>query len=83
MIRTVARTLSPEDLEPLVLRDPTTTELLSDQADVAKVFGDTLLHLGGQPDYPPPRTSSTKSCPAPPNARPKTTTCHLCPGRSF
>ena len=47
----VARTLCPKDLEPLVVRDPTTKELLSDPADVAKVYGDTLLHLGGHPDY--------------------------------
>ena len=54
MKSTVARTLRPKDLEPLVLKDPTTKELLSDPADVATVFGDTLLHLGGQPDYTPP-----------------------------
>ena len=55
MKSTVARTLCPKDPEPLVVRDPTTKELLSDPADVAKVFGDTLLHLGGQPElYPPP-----------------------------
>ena len=52
--RTVARTLCPKDLAPLVVRDPATKELLSDPADVAKVFGDTLLHLGGHPDYAPP-----------------------------
>ena len=80
MKTTVARTLCPKDLEPLVVRDPTTKELLSDQADVAKVFGDTLLHLGGHPDYaPPPRTSSTRSCPTRPHAPflPRTTTCLL------
>ena len=54
MKTTVARTLCPKDLEPLVVRDPATKELLSDLADVAKVFGDTLLHLGGHPDYAPP-----------------------------
>ena len=53
MKTTVARTLCPKDLEPLVVRDPATKELLSDPADVAKVFGDTLLHLGGHPDYAP------------------------------
>ena len=52
---TVARTLCPKDLEPLVVRDPATKELLSDPADVAKVYGDTLLHLGGHPDYAPPQ----------------------------
>ena len=55
MKTTVARTLCPKDLEPLVFRDPATKELLSDPADVAKVFGDTLLHLGGHPDYAPPQ----------------------------
>ena len=54
MKSTVARTLCPKDLEPLVVRDPATKELLSDPADVAKVYGDTLLHLGGHPDYAPP-----------------------------
>ena len=53
MKSTVARTLWPKDLEPLVVRDPVTKELLSDPADVAKVSGDTLLHLGGHPDYAP------------------------------
>ena len=53
MKTTVACTLCPKDLEPLVVRDPATKELLSDPADVAKVFGDTLLHLGGHPDYAP------------------------------
>ena len=52
---TVARTLCPKDLEPLVVRDPATKELLSDPADGAKAFGDTLLHLGGHPDYAPPK----------------------------
>ena len=42
----VARTLCPKDLEPLVVKDPNTQKLLSDPADVPKVFGDTLLHLG-------------------------------------
>ena len=51
----VARTLCPKDLEPLAVRDPATKELLSDPADVAKVYGDTLLHLGGHPDYAPPQ----------------------------
>ena len=77
MKTTVARTLCPKDLEPLVVRDPATKELLSDPADVAKVFGDTLLHLGGHADYaPPPRTSSTRSCPTRPHAPflPRTTT---------
>ena len=77
MKTTVARTLCPKDLEPLVVRDPATKELLSDLADVAKVFGDTLLHLGGHRDYaPPPRTSSTRSCPTRPHAPflPRTTT---------
>ena len=55
MKSTVACTLCPKDLEPLVVKDPNTNELLSDQADVAKVFGDTLLHVGGQPDYTPPQ----------------------------
>ena len=55
MKSTVARTLCPKDLEPLVVKDPNTKELLSDPADVAKGFGDTLLHLGGQPDYIPPQ----------------------------
>ena len=45
MKTTVACTLCPKDLEPLVVRDPATKELLNDPADVAKVFGDTLLHL--------------------------------------
>ena len=85
MKSTVARTLSPKDVQPLVVKDSTTKELLSDPGDVAKLFGDTLLLLGGQPDYTPLRTSSTKSCPTPPQALflPKTTTYHLCPGRSF
>ena len=55
MKSTVARTLCPKYLEPLVVRDPATKELLSDPADVAKVYGDTLLHLGGHPDYAPPQ----------------------------
>ena len=55
MKSTVARTLCPKDLEPLVVKDPNTKELLSDPADVAKLFGDTLLHLGRQPDYIPPQ----------------------------
>ena len=55
MKSTVARTLCPKDLEPLVVRDPATKELLSDPADVAKVYGDTLLHLGGHPAYAPPK----------------------------
>ena len=55
MKSTVARTLCPKDLEPVVLKDPKTQELLSDRADVAKVFGDTLLHLCGHPDYTPPQ----------------------------
>ena len=38
MKSTVARTLCPKDLEPLVVRDPATKELLSDPADVAKDF---------------------------------------------
>ena len=54
MKSTVARTLCPKDLEPLVVKAPNTQELLSDPADVAKVFWDTLLHLGGHPDYTPP-----------------------------
>ena len=37
MESTVARTLCPKDLEPLVVRDPATKERLSDPADVAKV----------------------------------------------
>ena len=53
MKSTVARTLCPKGLEPLVVKDSNTKELLSDQADVAKAFGDTLLHLGGHPDYTP------------------------------
>ena len=52
---TVACTLCPKDLEPLVVKDTNTQELLSDPADVAKVFGDTLLHLGSHPDYTPPQ----------------------------
>ena len=70
MKSTVARTLCPKDLEPLVVRDPATKELLSDPADVAKVFGDTLLHLGGHPDYAPPQDfveevlSHSPTCPA-------------------
>ena len=55
MKSTVARTLCPKDLEPLVVRDPATKELLSDPADVAKVIGDTLLHLGGHPGFTPPQ----------------------------
>ena len=55
MKSTVARTPCPKDLEPLVVRDPATKELLSDPADVARVFGDTLLHLGGHQDYAPPQ----------------------------
>ena len=77
MKTTVACTLCPKDLEPLVVRDPATKELLSDPADVAKVSGDILLHLGGHPDYaPPPRTSSTRSSPTRPHAPflPRTTT---------
>ena len=76
MKSTVARTLCPKDLEPLVVRDPATKELLSDPANVAKLFGDTLLHLGGHPDYAPPGTSSTRSCPTRPHAPflPRTTT---------
>ena len=54
MNSTVACTLCAKDLEPLVVRDPTTKELLSNLADVAKVYGDTLLHLGGHQDYAPP-----------------------------
>ena len=54
MKSTVAHTLCQKDLEPLVVRDPTTKELLSDPADAAKVYGDTLLHLGGLPVYAPP-----------------------------
>ena len=55
MKSTVARTLCPKDLEPRVVKDPNTQELLSDPADVAKVFcGDTMLHLGGHSDYTPP-----------------------------
>ena len=53
MKSTVARTLCPKEKEPLVVRDPATKKLLSDPADVAKVYGDTLLHLGGHPDYTP------------------------------
>ena len=52
---TVACTLCLKDLEPLVVRNPATKELLSDLADVAKVYGDTLLHVGGHPDYAPPQ----------------------------
>ena len=55
MKSTVARTLCPKDLEPLVVKNPNTGELLNDPADVAKFFWDTLLHLGGHPDYSPPR----------------------------
>ena len=55
MKSTVARTLCPKDLEPLVVRHPATKEVLSDPADVAKVLGDTLLHLGEHPDYAPPK----------------------------
>ena len=80
MKSTVACTLCPKDLEPLVVRDPATKELLSDPADVAKVYGDTLLHLGGHPDYaPPPMTSSKRSCPTRAYAPflPRTTTYHL------
>ena len=55
MKSTVANTLCPKDLEPLVVRDPTTKELLSDPADVAKVYRGTLLYLGGHPDYAPPK----------------------------
>ena len=54
MKSTVAPTLCPKELEPLVVRDPATKELLSDPADVANVYRDTLLHLGGHPDYAPP-----------------------------
>ena len=54
MKSTIARTLCSKELEPLVVKDPATKELLSDPADVAKVFGDTLLHLGGHPDDAPP-----------------------------
>ena len=53
MKSTVARTLCPKDLESLVVRDPATKELRSDLADVAKVYGDTLLLLGGHPEYAP------------------------------
>ena len=55
MKSTVALTLCPKDLEPLVVRDPATKELLSDPADAAEVLRDTLLHLGGHPDYAPPQ----------------------------
>ena len=55
MKSTVARTLCPKDLEPPVVRDPTIKKLLSDPADGANVFGDTLLHLGGQPVHGPPK----------------------------
>ena len=53
MKSTVACTLCPKDPEPLVVKDSNTQELLSEPANVKKVFGDTLLVLGGLPDYPP------------------------------
>ena len=75
----VARTLCPKDLEPLVVRYPAIKELLSDPADVAKVYGDTLLHLGGHPDYAPPQDfveevlSHSPTCPCFYQERPHTT----------
>ena len=76
MKNTVARTLCPKDLEPLVVRDPATKELLSDPADVAKVFGTPCFILEGIQIAPPPRTLSTRSCPTRPHAPflPRTTT---------
>ena len=78
MKTTVARTLCPKDLEPLVVREPATKELSSDPANVANVFGNTLLHLGGHRDYAPPQDfvdevlSHSPTCPCFCQERPHT-----------
>ena len=78
MKSTVDRTLCPKDLEPLFVRDPATKELLSHPADVAKIYGDTLLHLGGHPDYAPPfRRRGPVPLAHMPLFLPRTTTYHL------
>ena len=70
MKKVVTETLCPNDMHPTVVRDPATGQLEQDPVRVAKIFGSTLQHLGGDPSYQPPREfveevlAYSPSCPA-------------------
>ena len=54
MKKVVTETLCPNDMLPTVVRDPATGQLEQDPVRVAKIFGSTLQHLGGDPSFQPP-----------------------------
>ena len=54
MKNVVTEILCPKDVHPTVVRDPATEQLEQDPVRVAKIFGSTLQHLGGDPSYQPP-----------------------------
>ena len=64
----IQKHLQPPDQAPISLRRSDGT-LATDTKEVAKIFSDTLLHLGGSPDYTPPDDfterllSHTPQCP--------------------
>ena len=49
----IQKHLQPPDQAPISLKRSDGT-LATDTKEVAKIFSDTLLHLGGPPDYNPP-----------------------------
>ena len=71
MEKVVTEALCPNDMHPTVVRDPATGQLEQDPVRVAKIFGSTLQHLGGEPSYQPPPLfvgevlDFSPSCPAP------------------
>ena len=54
MKKVVTETLCPNDMHPTAVRGPATGQLEQDPVRVAKIFGSTLQHLGGDPSYQPP-----------------------------
>ena len=71
MKKVVTETVCPNDMHPTVVREPAMGQLEQDPVRVAKIFGSTLQHLGGDPSYQPPPGFVNEllayfpSCPAP------------------
>ena len=70
-MKTVAsETLCPNYMHLTLVRDPATGQIEQDPVRVAKIFGSTLQHLGGDPSYRPPPgfvdevLAYSPSCPA-------------------
>ena len=67
----VTESLCPKEMPPTVICHPATRQLEQDPVRVAKIFGSTLQHLGGDPSYQPPPgfvdevLTYSPSCPAP------------------